>query len=82
MGVQQAGDDKVRMVGSVSISDGGIESRNRVIQKEMNLHEVRQMMRVGKRLGIQFDKNEEEIQSKLLEGENREMAGRKDGLGM
>ncbi|GKV27934.1 hypothetical protein SLEP1_g37047 [Rubroshorea leprosula] len=49
--------------------------------REMDLLEVRWMMRVGKRLGFQFDNNEEEIQSKLLEAEDREVEGRRDESG-
>ncbi|GLU06855.1 hypothetical protein SLE2022_238450 [Rubroshorea leprosula] len=82
VGDQQAKDDKVHIGGSMSISDGCIKNRNRVIHREMDLYEVRRMMRVGKRLGIQFDENDEEIQSRLLEAEFRERAGRSDGLGV
>ncbi|GKV50624.1 hypothetical protein SLEP1_g57324 [Rubroshorea leprosula] len=78
VGARQAGDDKVRTAGSVSISDECIENRNRVLQREMNLMEVCQMMKVGKRLGFQFNNNEEEIQSKLLETEERDVEGRRD----
>ncbi|GKV29432.1 hypothetical protein SLEP1_g38359 [Rubroshorea leprosula] len=52
---------------------------------EMNMHEVRRLMGVRKRLGFIFDKNEEEIQSKLLEAIDRDGAERRDtverGLG-
>ncbi|GKV26308.1 hypothetical protein SLEP1_g35639 [Rubroshorea leprosula] len=82
VGDQQAKDDKVHIGGSMSISDGCIKNRNRVIHREMDLYEVRRMMRVGKRLGIQFDENDEEIQFRLLEAEFRERAGRSDGLGI
>ncbi|GLU06805.1 hypothetical protein SLE2022_237990 [Rubroshorea leprosula] len=81
VGAKQSGEDKVCTADSVSISDGCIENRNRVLQREMNLYEVSRMMRVGKRLGFQFDNNEKEIQSKLLEAEDREAAGRKDVSG-
>ncbi|GKV12577.1 hypothetical protein SLEP1_g23703 [Rubroshorea leprosula] len=43
--------------------------------------EVSRMMRVGKRLGTQFEDNDEELQSRLMEAEDRERAGRRDGLG-
>ncbi|GLU14436.1 hypothetical protein SLE2022_310070 [Rubroshorea leprosula] len=66
-GTSQAGDDKVHNAAAVSISNECIENRNRVLQRELNMHEVRQMMGVGKRLGLKFENNEEEIQSKLLE---------------
>ncbi|GKV42785.1 hypothetical protein SLEP1_g50152 [Rubroshorea leprosula] len=81
VGARQTEDDKVCIAGSMSISDGCIENRNRVLQREMNLYEVSRMMRVGKRLGFQFDNNEEEIQSNLLEAEDRETAGRRDVSG-
>ncbi|GLT47501.1 hypothetical protein SLA2020_211950 [Shorea laevis] len=77
-GVRQTGDDKVCIAGTVSISDGCIENRNKVIQREMNWHEVNRMMKVGERLGFQFDNNEEEIRLKLLEAEERELAGKRD----
>ncbi|GKV29207.1 hypothetical protein SLEP1_g38153 [Rubroshorea leprosula] len=77
----QVEDDKVHIAAAVSISDGCIENRNRVLWKEMNMHEVRWLMGVGKRLGFKFDNNEEEIQSKLLEAVNREGAERKDAIG-
>ncbi|GLU16461.1 hypothetical protein SLE2022_328940 [Rubroshorea leprosula] len=79
---RRAKEDKVCIEGSMSISDGDIVNRNRVIQRELNLHEVRRMMRVGKRLGIQFEDNDEELQSRLIEAEDRERAGRRDGLGV
>ncbi|GLU21015.1 hypothetical protein SLE2022_371810 [Rubroshorea leprosula] len=80
-GTCQAGDDKVHKAMAVSISDGCIENRNRVLQREMNMHEVRRMMGVGKRLGLIFENNEEEIQSKLLEAVDREEAERRDAKG-
>ncbi|GKV27657.1 hypothetical protein SLEP1_g36796 [Rubroshorea leprosula] len=49
--------------------------------REMNMHEVRRMMGVGKRLGLNFEKNEEEIQSRLLEAVDREGAERRDAKG-
>ncbi|GLT82973.1 hypothetical protein SLE2022_012890 [Rubroshorea leprosula] len=52
---------------SISLSDGCIANRNRVIQREMNLLEVRRMISVGKRLGVQILGNEEEVQSRLLQ---------------
>ncbi|GKV44194.1 hypothetical protein SLEP1_g51396 [Rubroshorea leprosula] len=54
----------VERVGSMSLSDGCIMHRNQVIQRELNLHEVRKMMRVGKRLGIEMQGNEEEVESR------------------
>ncbi|GLU04856.1 hypothetical protein SLE2022_219850 [Rubroshorea leprosula] len=81
VGARQTGDEKVCIAGSVSISDECIENRNRVLQREMNLLEVCRMMKVGKRLGFQFDNNEEEIQSKLLEAEDRDVEGRRDESG-
>ncbi|GLT94451.1 hypothetical protein SLE2022_121910 [Rubroshorea leprosula] len=80
VGTCQAGDDKVHNAAAVSISDGCIENRNRVLQREMNMHEVRRMMGVGKRLGFKFDNSEEEIQSKLLEAVDREGAERRDTI--
>ncbi|GKV50980.1 hypothetical protein SLEP1_g57658 [Rubroshorea leprosula] len=80
-GTSQAGDDKVHDAMAVSISDGCIENRNRVLQREMNMHEVRRMMGVGKRLGLNFENNEEEIQSKMLEAVDREGAERRDAKG-
>ncbi|GKV46852.1 hypothetical protein SLEP1_g53813 [Rubroshorea leprosula] len=81
-GTGQAGDEKVCNAAAVSISDGCIVNRNRVLQREMNMHEVRRMMGVGKRLGFNFENDEEEIQSKLLEIIDREGARRKDASGL
>ncbi|GLU16543.1 hypothetical protein SLE2022_329740 [Rubroshorea leprosula] len=81
-GTGQAGDEKVCNAVDVSISDGCIENRNRVLQREMNMHEVRRMMGVGKRLGFNFENHEEEIQSKLIEVIDREGAGRRDASGL
>ncbi|GLU04018.1 hypothetical protein SLE2022_211850 [Rubroshorea leprosula] len=67
--------NKVNLVGSCSISNGCIANRNRELRREMILHEVRKMMSVGKRLGFQTQENEEEIQSRLVELEEREEAG-------
>ncbi|GLT98272.1 hypothetical protein SLE2022_157840 [Rubroshorea leprosula] len=79
---RRAKEDKVRLEGSMSISDGDIVNRNRVIQREMSLHEVCRMMRVGKRLGIQFEENDEELLSRLTEAEDRKRAGRRDEMGV
>ncbi|GLT99815.1 hypothetical protein SLE2022_172290 [Rubroshorea leprosula] len=59
-------------VGSLSLSDGCIANRNQVLQREMTLQEVRRIYRVGKRLGIQVQENEDEVQSRLLELEERD----------
>ncbi|GLT45332.1 hypothetical protein SLA2020_191690 [Shorea laevis] len=80
-GVRKTGEDKVCTAETVSISDGCIENRNRVLQGEMNMQEVRRIMEVGKRLGFQLENNGEEIQSRLLEAENRETVGRRDDPG-
>ncbi|GLU15451.1 hypothetical protein SLE2022_319410 [Rubroshorea leprosula] len=80
-GSGQAGEEKVGIAVSASISDGCIENRNRVLQKELNIHEVRRMMGVGKRLGFNMENFEEEIQSKLMEVVDREGAGKKDASG-
>ncbi|GLT51099.1 hypothetical protein SLA2020_245360 [Shorea laevis] len=76
----QAGVEKVCKAAaiSISISDGCIENRNRVMQREMSMHEVRRLMGVGKRLGFILDDNEEEIQSRLLEVVDGEGAGRRN----
>ncbi|GLT87508.1 hypothetical protein SLE2022_055870 [Rubroshorea leprosula] len=58
---------------SISLSDGCIANRNRVIQREMSLLEVRRMISVGKRLGVQLQGNEEEIQSRLMQLEEPEV---------
>ncbi|GLT31165.1 hypothetical protein SLA2020_059220 [Shorea laevis] len=79
---QQAGAEKVCKAAAISISDGCIVNRNRVMQREMSMHEVRRLMGVGKRLGFNFDNNEEEVQSKLLEVVDREGAGQRDASGM
>ncbi|GLU20995.1 hypothetical protein SLE2022_371630 [Rubroshorea leprosula] len=55
-----------------SLSDGCIVNRNQVIQRELNLQEVRRIFCVGKRLGIQWQDNEEEVQSRLLDLEVQE----------
>ncbi|GLT87683.1 hypothetical protein SLE2022_057500 [Rubroshorea leprosula] len=62
--------------GSSSLSDGCIAHRNQVLQREMNLEEVRRIINVGKRLGIQLQGNEDEVRSRLME-----MEGRDDGQG-
>ncbi|GLT96550.1 hypothetical protein SLE2022_141630 [Rubroshorea leprosula] len=69
---RKAATEIVERVGSMSLSDGCIMHRNQVIQRELNLHEVRKMMRVGKRLGIEMQGNEEEVESRLLELEDRD----------
>ncbi|GLU13970.1 hypothetical protein SLE2022_305700 [Rubroshorea leprosula] len=74
-GSQSSTVSKVNPVASDSISDGCIVNRNRLIHSEMALHEVRMMMSMGKRLGIQIQNNEEEVQSRLMELEMREAAG-------
>ncbi|GLU01162.1 hypothetical protein SLE2022_184840 [Rubroshorea leprosula] len=74
-GTQTSTVSKVNPVVSDSFSDGCIVNRNRLIHSEMALHEVRTMMSMGKRLGIQIQNNEEEVQSRLLELEMREVAG-------
>ncbi|GKV50169.1 hypothetical protein SLEP1_g56882 [Rubroshorea leprosula] len=81
LGDRKAREDKERLEGSMSISDGDIVNRNRVLQREMNLYEVCRMMRVGKRLGIQFEDDDEELQYRLIEAEDQERAGMRDGLG-
>ncbi|GLT57066.1 hypothetical protein SLA2020_300660 [Shorea laevis] len=58
--------------GSGSLSDGCINHRNKVIQREMNLQEVSRIFKVGQRLGIKVGENDEEVQSKLLEMEERD----------
>ncbi|GLT31258.1 hypothetical protein SLA2020_060060 [Shorea laevis] len=72
-------ENKVNIGYSCSISDGCIVNRNRVLQRKMILHEVRRMMSVGKRLGFQFQENEGEVQSRLLELEERDVAGEQKG---
>ncbi|GKU90755.1 hypothetical protein SLEP1_g4707 [Rubroshorea leprosula] len=76
----KAGDDKVHIVAAESISNECIVNRNRVLRMEMNMLEVRRLMGVGKRLGFIFDKNEEEIQSRLLEAVDRDGAERRDAV--
>ncbi|GLT37734.1 hypothetical protein SLA2020_120350 [Shorea laevis] len=71
--------NKVNLVGSCSISDGCFANRNRELRREMILHEVRKMMSVGKKLGFQTQENEGEIQSRLVELEEREEAGERQG---
>ncbi|GLT58739.1 hypothetical protein SLA2020_316080 [Shorea laevis] len=75
--VQQIAEATSKWVGSISLSDGCIEHRNQVIKRDLSLFEVRRMISVGKRLGINFQGNEEEVESRLLEGEGRtEVQGR------
>ncbi|GKV33139.1 hypothetical protein SLEP1_g41678 [Rubroshorea leprosula] len=62
---QKDAKEKVKWVGRASLSDGCNVHRNQVIQKELNLHEVRKMIRVGKRLGIEIQGNEKEVESRL-----------------
>ncbi|GLT86654.1 hypothetical protein SLE2022_047770 [Rubroshorea leprosula] len=69
---QQVEATQVQGVGSLSLSDGCIANRNQVLQREMTLQEVRRIFSVGKRLGIQWVDNEEEVQSRLLELEERD----------
>ncbi|GKV25736.1 hypothetical protein SLEP1_g35131 [Rubroshorea leprosula] len=57
---------------SASISDGCIAHRNRVIQQELSLQEVRRLIAAGRRLGMQFQGNEEEVESRFLELEQRD----------
>ncbi|GKV01463.1 hypothetical protein SLEP1_g14013 [Rubroshorea leprosula] len=69
---QKAEAKKMERVGNVFISDACIAHRNQVIQKELLLHEVRKIIRVGKELGIEIKGNEEEIESRLLVLEERD----------
>ncbi|GLT99078.1 hypothetical protein SLE2022_165430 [Rubroshorea leprosula] len=69
---QSVTDEMVKRAGSMSVSDGGIEHRNQVIKQDLNLQEVRKMMSIGRRLGMQFQENEEEIESRLCELEERD----------
>ncbi|GLT95877.1 hypothetical protein SLE2022_135340 [Rubroshorea leprosula] len=62
---------------SASISDGCIAHRNRVIQQDLSLQEVRRLITAGRRLGMQFQGSEEEVESRFLELEQRdEVRGR------
>ncbi|GLU18124.1 hypothetical protein SLE2022_344410 [Rubroshorea leprosula] len=70
---------KVILTDSCSISDGCIANRNSIIRRELTLHEVRRMMSVGKRLGIQIQDNEGEVQSRFIELEERVEAGERKG---
>ncbi|GLT96840.1 hypothetical protein SLE2022_144350 [Rubroshorea leprosula] len=69
---QKAEAEKMERVGNVSISDGCIAHRNQVIQKELLLHELRKIIRVGKELGIEIQGNEEEVESRLSVLEERD----------
>ncbi|GLT96794.1 hypothetical protein SLE2022_143930 [Rubroshorea leprosula] len=69
---RQIAEHKARWAGSDSLSDGCIAHRNQVIQRKLNVIEVKKMMSVGRRLGIQLQGNEEEVQSRMLEMEFRE----------
>ncbi|GLT98631.1 hypothetical protein SLE2022_161280 [Rubroshorea leprosula] len=62
-----------------SLSDGCIAHRNQVIQREINMQEVKKMMCTGKRLGMQFEGTEEEVVSRLLELEERDESRRQRG---
>ncbi|GKV49437.1 hypothetical protein SLEP1_g56187 [Rubroshorea leprosula] len=71
---KQAQQEALMKVGeSISLSDGCIVNRNQVIQREMNLLEVRRMISVGKRLGVKIQGTEEEVQSRLLQLEEPEV---------
>ncbi|GKV16128.1 hypothetical protein SLEP1_g26814 [Rubroshorea leprosula] len=70
--VRKAESETKERVGSVSISDGCIANRNQVIRKDLLLHEVRKIIRVGKELGIELQDNEEEVESRLLVLEERD----------
>ncbi|GLT82974.1 hypothetical protein SLE2022_012900 [Rubroshorea leprosula] len=48
---RKAESETTERVGSVSISDGCIANRNQVIRKDLLLHEVRKIIRVGERAG-------------------------------
>ncbi|GLU06155.1 hypothetical protein SLE2022_232100 [Rubroshorea leprosula] len=69
---QTVTDEMEKRAGSLSVSDGGIEHRNQVIKRDLNLQEVRKMMSIGRRLGMQFQENEEEIESRLCVLEERD----------
>ncbi|GLT47057.1 hypothetical protein SLA2020_207790 [Shorea laevis] len=68
---RQIAKHKARWVGSESLSDGCITHRNQVIQRELNVIEVKRMINVGRRLGIEVQGNEGEVHSKMLEMEFR-----------
>ncbi|GLT94098.1 hypothetical protein SLE2022_118570 [Rubroshorea leprosula] len=69
---QQVEATQAQRVGGLSLSDGCIANRNQVLQREMTLQEVRRIFSVGKRLGIQLQDIEDEVQSRLLELEVRD----------
>ncbi|GLT90043.1 hypothetical protein SLE2022_079960 [Rubroshorea leprosula] len=76
--VQQVPATQEQCVGCSSLSDGCIANRNQVIQRELNLQEVRRIFSLGKRLGIQLQDNEEEVQSRLLDLEARDVGQGKE----
>ncbi|GKU93217.1 hypothetical protein SLEP1_g6825 [Rubroshorea leprosula] len=64
-----------------SISDGCIAHRNRVIQQDLSMQEVRRLITAGRRLGMQFQGSEEEVESRFLELEQRDEARGRNRLG-
>ncbi|GLT96825.1 hypothetical protein SLE2022_144210 [Rubroshorea leprosula] len=76
--LQQVVTMAAKRTGSSSLSDGCIAHRNQVLLREMNLEEVRRIINVGKRLGIQMQENEEEVQSRLMEMEARDVGQGKE----
>ncbi|GLT32035.1 hypothetical protein SLA2020_067290 [Shorea laevis] len=69
---QQDAEERAVRAGSESLSNGCIAHRNQVIQREMNINEVKKILSVGKRLGIQLHANEEEVESRLMVAERRD----------
>ncbi|GLU18987.1 hypothetical protein SLE2022_352590 [Rubroshorea leprosula] len=70
--VQNGAEVQDQRAGSSSLSDGCIAHRNKVIRREMNIQEVRRIFNLGKRLGIEVDDNDGEVQSRLMELEVRD----------
>ncbi|GKU96366.1 hypothetical protein SLEP1_g9607 [Rubroshorea leprosula] len=73
---QQTIEEKSKWVGSLSLSDGCIEHRNKITKRDLSLFEVRRMISMGTRLGINFQDNKK-VESRLLEVEGQiEVHGR------
>ncbi|GKV35263.1 hypothetical protein SLEP1_g43564 [Rubroshorea leprosula] len=68
--------------GSESLFDGCIAYRNLVIQWEINMQEVKKIISIEGRPGMQFEGTEKEVESKLFKLEERDHIKRQNwGLG-
>ncbi|GLU07994.1 hypothetical protein SLE2022_249290 [Rubroshorea leprosula] len=65
---------------SCSVSDGCIQHRNGIIRRQLETKEVREIFELGQRLGIQCQQNDEDVISRLVALEERDVVNSRGGL--